>query len=123
MYKINKMNNSFFLENENKKYIKFLENQNKYLLEILDIKLELNRNEFKGIIKDSILKKIDLLCEVNGNSKNQIELLINLGFEFYGAEYNPDLQEMEEKYIYKNKEEIIIGDEALKEILKKLEIK
>lgn len=122
MFSIIKKNELFFLENNGKDYIEFTEVSQEYSTKILDDTLQLKEHEFQDLIKNSSLKDFKLFCKISELSSSSINLLLTLGFDFSGVEYNPTIEDIEEIYTYQYKTEVLLKDFELHHILKKLEI-
>lgn len=122
MFRISGNQNTVFLENTNIKYMKFEKNFYDCFVEILDDSLVMKKDEFQNLIKTDALKNLKLICKMPEFTNKEVSLLLNLGFDFLGVDYNPETQETEEVYVYKYKEEIYVKDHELKDILEKLEI-
>lgn len=122
MFRISGNQNTVFLENTNIKYMKFEKNFYDCFVEILDDSLVMKKDEFQNLIKTDALKNLKLICKMPEFTNKEVNLLLNLGFDFLGVDYNPETQETEEVYVYKYKEEIYVKDHELKDILEKLEI-
>ena len=122
MIKITEKNGLYFLEDETTKYLKFTKNYTEILVEILDNTLIFNEHQFKELVKGTALKTYDFFCRIDEFDEKNIKFLQSLGFEFYGVEQNPEKEEVEEIYHFKYKEEFLINENELKDILEKLDL-
>lgn len=81
----------------------------------------LKKSEFEEFLRDSFLESSTITSVLAENSEMKNALLA-LGFNFEGIEYNPQYETIEEIFSYKIKEELLMKDEVLKDILEKLDI-
>ncbi|MBN1469369.1 MAG: hypothetical protein JXM74_03075 [Fusobacteriaceae bacterium] len=91
-----------------------------FFLEILDSKVTLN--DFLTFLKTNDLLKQKIYFKANENDIIKQEIIEGLGFNFESIEYDNEKNCFFEIYSYILKEEIIIKDEVLTDILKKLGI-
>lgn len=117
MLKIEKKEEFYTLQDENREFLRFCKEKG----EIININSAIDNTLFSNLIKTSPLKDLELFITVLDDSMEEIKFLETLGFDFYAVSFNPLSEKIEEVYKYKYKETLYIKDNELKDILKKLE--
>lgn len=91
--------------------------------ELIEIKAGINKNEFHDFYRENLLKiSAELVIKKEIFQDDEVDFLESLGFEFLSTEYDIEREELLSVYLFKFRETEYIKDEAMKDIIEKLDL-